>query len=171
MSLPQLERYEIIEGTIYAKESPSQTHQHVSSNLHRDIASFLKGKTCKVFHAPFDVCLNSEGDKGDTIVQPDLLVVSDKSKLDGIRCNGAPDLVIEILSPKTARMDTLTKFQKYLKAGVREYWRVDLENKILTVHILEENKYYTNVYADTDVVPVHVLNKCKINLKDIFTEG
>jgi Uma2 family endonuclease len=100
-----------------------------------------------------------------------LLVVCDNSKLDGKCCKGAPDLVIEILSPSTARMDKLLKFNQYQRAGVREYWIVDPDTKSVQVCTLNESGLYVVVaYGDADTAPVSVLPGCEINLQDVFAD-
>jgi Uma2 family endonuclease len=103
------------------------------------------------------------------VVEPDIVVVCDSSKLDKQGCNGAPDLVIEILSPSTARRDHKLKFRKYLEAGVREYWIVDPDQSMVHTHILEGGRYVTTVYDETDEVPVAVLPGCVIGLGEVFT--
>jgi len=164
-------RYELIDGVPYMMSpAPSWKHQSISSEFHRQFANFLKGKPCKVLTAPFDVRLNGAGDNDDTVVQPDLLVVCDRSKLDEAGCNGAPDMVIEILSPSTARHDRLIKFQQYRQAGVREYWIVDPDTKSVQACLLENGKYTVTAYGDTDTAPVNVLDGCMINFKDVFAE-
>ena len=163
-------RWELIEGVPHAMSpAPTTKHQSVSSNLHGQFFNFLSGKPCKVFHAPFDVRLNAH-DNDDTVVQPDLTVICDRSKLDDKGCKGAPDLVVEISSPSTARLDRVVKFNQYLKAGVTEYWIIDLDAKTLQVCILENGRYFTTVYADTDTALVKVLNGCIINLAEVFAE-
>lgn len=162
------ERYELIEGVPYLMSpGPSQAHQELSSELHRQLANFLKGKPCKVFHAPFDVRLNAD-EADDTVVQPDLLVVCDKEKLDGKCCKGAPDLVIEILSPSTAKFDKHTKFHQYLRAGVREYWIVDPDIRTVEKRILKDGAYMVQSYADTDTITVEVLDGLSIDLSEVF---
>jgi len=175
-------RYELIDGVVYFMvPGPSQAHQTISRKLLLQFAHFLDGKPCEVFNAPFDVCLNAKGDDDSTVVQPDLLVVCDESKLDGKRCNGAPDLIIEILSPSNRKYDMVKKFHRYLWAGVREYWIVDPEDQTVTVHILKNKEYTANVYSVNDddlendvkidsVVPVHVLDGCEIDLKKVFSK-
>ena len=120
------ERWEIIEGVPYLMSpAPTWVHQGISGELFLQIATFLKGKPCKVYAAPFDVRLfPADDDSDDTVVQPDIVVVCDRSKLDRSGCRGAPDMLVEILSPSTARHDQLVKLQLYKKAGVREYWIV-----------------------------------------------
>ena len=90
--------------------------------------------------------------------------------MDDHGCVGAPDLIIEILSPSTSRHDRIVKFNLYLRAGVREYWVVDPEDKAISVHVLDNGRYVTNVYGDNDRLSVHVLPGCEIDLKDIFAE-
>ena len=163
------ERWELIDGVPYAMSAPSQAHQEAFGVLFNQLYNYLKGKHCKVFAAPFDVRLNYDtGD--DTVVQPDLLVVCDKAKLDEKGCNGAPDMVIEILSPSTARHDRFVKFRLYQKYGVREYWIVDPETKTVQAHVLDEGRFYTTIYADTDDIQVHVLEGCTINLVGVFNQ-
>ena len=163
-------RYELIDGVPYLMSpAPGRRHQGISSEIHRQLANFLKGKSCKVYSAPFDVRLNAD-EADDTVVQPDILVVCDKSKLDERGCKGAPDMVIEILSPSTIRHDKVKKLQLYQKTGVREYWIVTPDQKTIDVYTLEEGKYFAAVYSDTDVAPVHVLEGCEITLQDVFGE-
>ena len=165
------ERYELIDGVPYMMAAPSITHQRISGNLHGELWNFLRGKPCKVFSAPLDVRLNAAADNDVDVVQPDLMVVCDRSKIDEKGCNGAPDLVIEILSPSSISHDKLRKFNKYLQTGVREYWIVDPYNKMVTVNILDNGKYYNTAYGETDTVPVHILEGCEISLSDVFAEG
>jgi Uma2 family endonuclease len=130
---------------------------------------FLKGKPGKVYPAPFGVRLFPRDDKNDdTFLEPDIVVVCDTSKLDDKGCNGAPDLVVEILSPTTARHDRVVKFRKYLEAGVQEYWIVNPEEKTVQVHILDKDRYVTKTYDETDEVPVTILPDCTIALAPIF---
>ena len=169
-------RYELIDGVVYMMSpAPSQEHQRIIVEIAAQLWVFLKGKPCKVFAAPFDVCLNAAGDKDKTVVQPDIVVVCDKSKLDGKRCNGAPDMAVEILSPSTSKKDKVLKFDKYREAGVREYWIVDPEDKTIHVYILRDGEYIVKAYGITEEVttteiPVHVLEGCLINIRDVFAE-
>jgi len=161
-------RYELIDGTAYLMEpTPLFGHQDVSMELSLQIGNYLKGKQGKVFAAPFDVRLNF--DKGDnTVLQPDIVAFADQSKLFGTGCIGAPDMVIEILSPSTARRDRVKKFSQYLLAGVREYWIVDPDEKTVNAYILENGVYVGRTYHETDEVPVFVLDGCVIKLSEVF---
>ena len=164
------ERWELIDGVSYLMSpAPLRVHQEISIKLSWKLQSFLNGKPCKLFAAPFDVRLNADT-FDDTVVQPDLLVVCDRSKLDDRGCVGAPDMVIEILSRTTERYDRLVKFQLYQKAGIREYWIVDPDIRAVQVNILENGKYVTTMYGDADTAPVHVLPGCEINLREVFEE-
>ena len=164
------DRCELIDGVVYNMSSPSQAHQRMSMEISGQLWTLLKGKTCEVFPAPFDVCLNGLGDKDETVVQPDIIVVCDKSKLDGKKCNGAPDLVIEILSPSTLSLDKVIKYNKYLQTGVKEYWVIDPVEKTVIVHLLENGKFVTSAYGPTGTIPVSVLDDCTISADDLFGE-
>ena len=164
------ERWELIDGVAYAMSpAPTWRHQKVSVKLLAQLLEFLRDKPCEVFHAPFDVRLNAEaGD--DTVVQPDIVVICDRSKLSGTGCIGAPDMVIEILSPGTARHDRLVKFRLYQNAGVREYWIVDPDDRIVCVHLLKDGGYITRAFGEADRVPVSVLDGLLIDTADLFAD-
>ena len=164
------ERWELINGESYLMSpAPLRAHQRISMELSYQLRAFLKGKPCEVFAAPFDVRLNADT-FDDTVVQPDLLIVCDRSKLDDKCCVGAPDMVVEILSPSTERHDRLVKFQTYQKAGVREYWIIDPDTGTVQVNILENGKYVITMYGDTGVAPVYILEGCTVNLREVFEE-
>ena len=164
-------RWELIDGLPYAMAAPLIPHQRASGRIYRQVSNFLHKKTCEIFHAPTDVRLNADT-KDDTIVQPDLLVVCDKSKIDNKGIIGAPDLVMEILSPSSsASYDTIVKFMLYLNAGVREYWIVDPVNGAVIVNILRDGTYVAKAYDKTAIVPVSVLEGLSINLADVFFEA
>jgi len=170
-------RWELIDGVAYEMHAGPQAmspapfwrHQKISRELSHQLSVFLKGKPCELFYAPFDVRLDAAGDD-DTVVQPDIVVVCDRSKLGGTGCSGAPDLVIEVLSPSTARHDKWVKFNLYQRAGVREYWIADPDSKTVTVHTLKEGEYITRAYGDTQSAPVSVLPGCEIDLREVFNE-
>ena len=161
-------RFELIDGIAYAMSAPTATHQRIIGKLFVQLFNFLNDKPCEVFISPFDVCLSGKGRRDDTVVQPDILVVCDESKIIDEYCNGAPDLIIEILSPSSQNHDRLRKLNKYMTAGAREYWIVDPEINDVTVHILERGKYVLTAYKKTDVISVQVLEGCNIDLSKVF---
>ena len=165
------ERIEIINGEAFMMAPPSTTHQRILLALASQLYSHLKGKTCEVFPTPFGVRLfEQDGDHPedvDTMVEPDISVVCDKTKIDEHGCKGAPDLIIEILSPSTSRHDRLVKYNLYQRAGVREYWIVDPETHVVQVHTLEDG-YYHAAQLFNSTVKVGVLEDCVIDLREVF---
>jgi Uma2 family endonuclease len=165
----EAERYEIIDGEAYMMATPSRIHQEISMALSAVLYTCLEGKPCKVYAAPFSVRLFPEKDESDdTVVEPDITMICDPSKLDDRGCNGAPDFIVEIISPSTARYDRIVKFNKYREAGVREYWIADPEEKVVSAYVLKNGEYTAVNYDDTAVVPVTILPGCGIDLKTIF---
>lgn len=163
-ALPEDIRAEVFEGIIYDMASPSEIHQTISTELTTTLNNYIKRKngSCRVFHAPFDVKLN---DAPLTIVQPDLMVICDKNKLDGKRCNGAPDFIIEIVSPGNPADDYIRKLYHYKNAGVREYWIVDPQRKNVSVNYFEGN--VLNVpYTFDSVIKVNIFEDLYINFPD-----
>jgi Uma2 family endonuclease len=137
---------ELIDGTAYVREppSPSWSHQEIVVELCRQSANALEGKPCRVLVAPFDVRLpksNEDDDQVDTVVQPDVLIVSDLKKLDARGMRGAPDWVAEVLSRSTAMHDQTVKLAAYERAGVREVWIIDPDDRTVTIHRLEAGFY------------------------------
>jgi Uma2 family endonuclease len=137
---------ELIDGTAYVREPPSPTrsHQEIVGELYRQAANALEGKPCRVYVAPFDVRLpksTEEDDQVDTVVQPDVLIVSDLKKVDARGVRGAPDWVAEVLSPSTARHDQTLKLAAYERAGVREVWLIDPVDLTVTLYQLEAGSY------------------------------
>ena len=167
---PEDERREIIEGVPYAHATPSRIHQTVSKKIFRQLDVFLDGKPCEVFYAPFSVRLNA--DSGDnTVVEPDLFVVCDESKLkDGKSVAGPPDFLIEILSPATSKRDKVEKLRIYRETGVREYWIVDPSDRTVLACVFEPDSKSVKAYDDEDAAPVHVLDGCVIDLAAVFVE-
>jgi Uma2 family endonuclease len=167
-------RYEIINGEAWMMAAPSVAHQTISRELLLQFGNFLKGKPCQVFAAPLDVRLfPKDDDSDDTVVQPDILVVCDKSKIaDNRACKGAPDLVVEIRSPSNTEIPLLLKFTKYLKAGVREYWLIDPETKDIQVHVLEDKKgtslYISTVHSNIQSLDVSVIPGLAIDFTGIW---
>ena len=138
-ALPDGKRAELIDGKIYFMATPSRTHQRVLSSIFVKIANYIDshGGECEVDIAPFAVFLS---DDDINYVEPDILVVCDPSKLDDKGCHGAPDWIIEIVSPSSKSMDYFTKLFKYRNAGVREYWIVDTDKQMSMVYEFEKDK-------------------------------
>lgn len=164
-SLPEDTRVEVFDGIIYDMASPSEIHQTISTELTTILNTYIKSKKgpCKVFHAPFDVKLS---DTPLTIVQPDLMIVCDRDKLDGKRCNGAPDFIIEIISPSSPADDYIRKLYYYKNAGVREYWIVDPRRKTVTVNYFEKN-ILSLQYSFDSTIKVNIYDDLLVNFSDI----
>lgn len=163
-ALPDGERAELIDGQIYMMAPPSRKHQTIARELFSSISSYIKSKggSCEPFFAPFAVFLNNDN---TNYVEPDIAVICDKSKLTDKGCSGAPDWIIEIVSPSSKRMDYFTKLFKYRTAGVREYWIVDPEkNRILVYNFESED---TGDYTFTDSVKAGIYNDLLINFSEI----
>ena len=165
---------EIIDGEASMMAAPSRIHQKISGEIFRQLANFLEGKKCEVYHAPFSVRLfERDGDRPedvDTVVEPDISVVCNRDKLDQYGCKGAPDMVIEILSPSSLRHDRLVKLNLYQRAGVREYWIVDPENRAVQV-FLPDGRGYLRIceeYGRQDVAKADVLEGCFVELGKVF---
>jgi len=159
-------RSELYEGYLVIMQSPSVRHQAIQMNISAHLYMFLKGKKCKVFPTLGARLFENEA----TVFEPDIMVVCDETKLIKQNCSGAPDLVIEILSPSTSRMDRKLKFDKYQRAGVREYWIVDPDRNMLEVNLLVNDKYMTTIYNETDKAPVSILDGFEIDLAEVFAE-
>jgi Uma2 family endonuclease len=172
--LKEGELAELIDGELMFFNAPVWDHQQISGELSFQIKSYLKGKEGKVCAAPFDVSLFPKDDgSDDTVVMPDLFVVLDMEKVKDKRlCKGAPDWIIEILSPATRSHDNVVKFNQYLKAGVREYWIVSPDDKTVQVHILKDGNYnyLTSAYKSDETIAVSVLPGCSISLPDVFAD-
>lgn len=166
------ERWEILDGVPYMQAAPSRIHQEISMELATLFHTYLKGKTCRVFAAPFCVRLDTPMDNEyiKNVVEPDLTIVCDKSKLDEKGCKGTPDMIIEILSPSTIKNDRLIKFNKYEKFGVKEYWIVEPDQKIVSVFTLLSNGRYgrPDMYTDEDKIKPSIFLDLEIDLKSIF---
>jgi len=169
--LDEGERFELLNGEVYAMSAPSTNHQAILMEISSQIHVFLRGKPCKVFPASYNVRLFYRADgRDDTVVQPDISVICDKKKIGPEGCRGAPDLVIEILSPSNSAIEMQLKLQLYREAGVIEYWVIDPENSTLTVYLLQGDIIFTKNYKKTDTVAVKVLPGLNIELEQIFIE-
>ena len=176
LNWPESDRVELIDGEIYLMTPPVRKHQKISVELLRQLANYLDGKSCEVYAAPFGVRLfeqaGDDPEDVDTMVEPDLSVICDPDKLDDYGCKGAPDMVIEILSPTTRRHDRVLKMNLYQRAGVREYWLVDPDTETVLVFLLgEDGAYHPHEdYSRGDTAKVNVLEDCFVELSKVFTE-
>lgn len=167
------ERVELIKGFIKSMSpAPSRNHQSILQNLNFKIFSYFKNHPCSVYFAPFDVRLPiPSAKKNTTVVQPDLCVICDENKLDDQGCNGAPDLIVEILSPNNSKHDAHTKFNLYEESGVKEYWMVETVEKMVLVYTLQNQKYIglkPFTLGETIVSPL--FPDMKIDVEDIFID-
>ncbi len=172
------EMVELIRGKIYKMSpAPKESHQNISGEFFYQIKHFLKKKKCKIYHAPFDVVLplplkKQTPDKIDTVVQPDISVICDLSKITEKGCTGAPDWIIEILSKGTINKDLNEKFEIYQHAGVKEYWIVHPTDQTVLVYHLDENGKYQlqrqKPFLSGEKVSVGVFENFEIDLKEVF---
>ena len=171
-------RRELIDGIVYVLSAPTRFHAEVSGSIWIKFRNFVakrKGE-CKIYHAPFDVRFPKNGETDNnkifTVVQPDICVVCDPSKLDERGCIGAPDLIVEVQSPSTAKKDLREKFNLYERAGVKEYWIVFPREKGLTVFLLgEDGKYNEGTpYQFEGKVPVAIFKGLEIDLEELFQD-
>lgn len=173
---PTEERWELIDGVPYLMSpAPSVGHQSILMEISRQLATYLLNKNCRVFPAPFDVKLPVADEKDEdiqTVVQPDVVVICDKSKLDQRAYRGAPALVVEILSPSTTKKDLGEKYDLYERSGVKEYWVVFPLDQVLDVYLLdEEGKYQKHsTYEKDDVVKPSIFEDLEIDLSLVFRE-
>lgn len=189
-SWPDTERWEILDGVPVAMSPfPNRYHQKISGRLYFAVQAVLNEKKipCEIYAAPFDVRLPeyNEADESVTnVVQPDLSIICDKNKLDDRGCRGAPDVIIEILSPSTASNDMIVKKELYEKHRVREYWIVQPMERIVIVYKLtdtpEENRAAISsvpgkfdkgsIYTEKDEIIMHIPGEIRIRLSDIFAD-
>ncbi len=170
------ERVELIKGKIFKMSpAPSRVHQEISLNILYPFVKFLKGKHCKVYAAPFDVRFPKES-KADkdvfTVLQPDICVVCDRSKLDDRGCIGAPDIVVEILSPGNTKMELLHKYQVYEESGVKEYWIVSQSDQSVLIYTLNDlGKFQpSKIFTLSEKIISSVLPGFELLLDDLFTD-
>jgi Uma2 family endonuclease len=170
LAWPDEIRYELIDGKAYALASPSREHARIVGRLHLLLGNFLAGKPCEAAFG-LDVRLEAtdEADRSDgTVVQPDLMVVCDEKKMGKNAVIGAPDFIIEVLSPSNRENDLYVKYLKYELSGVREYWIVDPQLEQVFVHILKDGKYSTSSHDSSTELPVSALPGLVINLESVF---
>ncbi|MEN8120228.1 MAG: Uma2 family endonuclease [Bacteroidota bacterium] len=169
------ERIELIKGKLFRMSpAPARRHQKASFELSRQLGNYLYKNKCDIYSAPFDVRFpnGKDNDQTFTVVQPDICVICDISKLDDKGCVGAPDLIIEILSPSTAEKDAKIKFQLYQEQGVKEYWMVYPDTHLVDVFILDKDgKYqFKGKYTQSDKVRVDLFKDLEIVLEDVFED-
>jgi Uma2 family endonuclease len=177
--LEEGERYELIDGIPYAMSAPGAYHQEILAALLAAFYEFFKGKPCKVYVAPYDVRLwyrddgsdaASDAESDDTVVQPDLSVVCDEKKRGPEGCRGAPDLVVEILSPSNTVIEMTRKFDLYRRAGVREYWVVFPEEKTIHAYNFQDEKVRNRVYEAAGTAKAEIFPGLEIALEPVFAE-
>ena len=164
-ALPDGKRAELIDGQIYYMAPPNTKHQRILSFLHLEIGNYIRAKkgTCEVFPAPFAVFLSADDSK---YLEPDISVICDKNKLNIHGCSGAPDWIIEIVSPSSRSMDYYTKLSLYRSAGVRDYWIVDPAKQLVLVYDME-NAAAPAFYSFSDKIKANIYGDLFINFSDI----
>jgi Uma2 family endonuclease len=172
---PEDVRYELIDGQAYAMSpGPSRRHQEIGFEVARQVADALEGTGCRVYVAPFDVRLprsNEVDDDIDTVVQPDLMVVCDRAKLDDRGCRGAPDWVIEVLSPSSAGHDQILKRAVYERHGVKEYWLIHPVDQVVTVYRLVDGAYgKPDIYELRETLACGILPEVVIDWARVLRE-
>jgi Uma2 family endonuclease len=172
------ERLELIKGKIFKMSpAPSRKHQSISTNLSGTFFQYLKKTPCKLYSAPFDIRLTPlKGTAGHnqifTVVQPDICIVCDLDKLDERGCIGAPDLIIEILSPGNSRKELKEKYEVYEENGVREYWMVDSTERAIFIYQLNENGRFIGLRPRTEgeIVTTPIVPGFSMMVSDIFED-
>ena len=168
------ERLELIKGKIFnMSPAPATRHQQISSKISNRLWNFLENKGCQVFTAPFDVRLSKKSIKNSdvaTVVQPDISVICDINKIDAKGCLGAPDLIIEILSPGNSKKEMKDKYEVYEESGVKEYWLVDIANECVFVYVLDKSGKYIGLkpFVAEDIIESSTLLGFSISAQDIF---
>ncbi|GLR17867.1 Uma2 family endonuclease [Portibacter lacus] len=167
------EMVELIRGKLFKMSpAPSSNHQKISGNLHGELYQKFKKSACELFSAPFDVILpieNKKRNQSNTVVQPDLCIICDSSKIEKAGCFGAPDLVIEIISPNTLKKDLEYKYSIYEESGVREYWTVLPGEEAVIIHVLVDKKYEQfKAFGKEDELYSSIFPEMKIKLDDVF---
>lgn len=164
------ELLEYIDGYVYMSPSPNTKHQRISGNLYFEMRSFLKEKSCEVFHAPYDIELRNEEINGTKIVIPDLAVICDKTGFTDQRYIGVPTLVVEILSPSNQAHDLITKLNLYMNYGVQEYWIVNPMLNSMMIYTLNDKGLYEqhDLKVETGVVTSRVLHGFCVDIGKVF---
>jgi Uma2 family endonuclease len=170
------ERVELIKGKIFKMSpAPSRVHQEVAGSIFLNLGIFLKDKPCKVYSAPFDVRFPKES-KADkdvfTVLQPDICVICDKSKLDARGCIGAPDLVVEVLSPGNSKMELINKYKVYEEFGVKEYWVVSQSDQNILIYTLNDMGKFqpSKIFTLSEKITSSVLPGFELICDDVFDD-
>ena len=153
-------KYELKDGILYMMSAPFDPHVVVGGELIAQLIVFFRGKICQV---KYDSNVRLWKDRNTSYI-PDISVICDTSKIIDFGCVGAPDFIIEIISPSTARMDYLVKYKDYQDSGVKEYWIVDPKDKKVDVNILKEGKYELTTYTFNNIIDVQALPGCQLDL-------
>lgn len=169
------EMVEIIKGRLFRMNAaPERVHQKISGRVFNKLFSHLENKKCDVYEAPFDVRLPVKSKKNQdiyTVVQPDICVICDKSKLDDAGCIGAPDLIVEILSPGNNRKELKDKYEVYEESGVKEYWIIHPYEQTLLIYTLTNGQYVpSRLYTTGDVVASACIEGFTIDLTYVFAD-
>lgn len=166
-NLPENVRAELIDGQIYYMSAPSRIHQEILMFLSKTIANYIDSKKgpCKVYPAPFAVKLFVDDNR--TVVEPDISVICDPNKLTDRGCTGAPDWIVEIVSPSNSSHDYIRKLNLYADAGVREYWIVNPMNQSVYVYFLEDDKFITTAYTLQDKINVNIYDDLWIDFTEL----
>ena len=166
-NLPENVRAELIDGQIYYMAAPSRIHQKILNAVNNTIFNYIrsKGGPCEVYPAPFAVKLFSGDDRN--VVEPDISVICDPNKLTDRGCTGAPDWIVEIISPTTASHDYIRKLNLYADAGVREYWIIDPIKKTVFVYHLEETKFEVTTHTLQDKIKVNIYDDLWIDFTEL----
>lgn len=164
------ELLEYIDGIVCMSPSPSTNHQRISAKLTTEFMLFLKGKSCEVLAAPYDIELHNDNIEGKKIVIPDLSVICNKEGFTNNKYIGVPTLIVEILSPSNQSHDLVTKLNIYMKYGVKEYWIINPMKESITIYNLDENGYYEQeaVESHKGIVNSKVLNGFNVDLEYLF---
>ncbi|MDX2189698.1 MAG: Uma2 family endonuclease [Bacteroidota bacterium] len=168
------EQIELIKGKIFKMSpAPNTRHQRILWGIQHAISNKIVNKKCKLFFAPFDVRFPKNNTKGDEtiydVVQPDICIICDDKKLDEKGCLGAPDLIVEILSPSTSKKDLTDKYQLYEENGVNEYWIVYPGEELVSVYSLNNGEYHlSQTYTNEDILRSILFEGLELNMGEIF---
>ncbi|WP_162415744.1 Uma2 family endonuclease [Cyclobacterium roseum] len=170
------EMVELIKGKVFrsAAAAPRRIHQEISGKIFNKLFNFLEKHPCKVYEAPFDVRLPVKSKKNediDTVVQPDICVICDKSKLDVMGCIGAPDLIVEILSPGSNKKELKNKYEVFEESGVKEYWIIHPDEQTVMTYTLTTGKYIpSRLFTSGDVIESNSIPEFRLDLEYVFKD-